>query len=363
MSQGTLEITGLTCVFPRTGYLVQINANAVWDKNNSSLKMTEQTTSVYIHLSNNRVSKEDCSCVTDMDSQVAREYYVVKLSTTQDDPCSIDCLRLAIFTKGIKDWQMSPDYIPPLLSANPGDTPFLTTRISDLQNKLQSFEPILQQSIAASYVSGERKFAAQQCCASVATLENFLQNLENQLHLHPYYLYQALMSFYLSLFLYLQKDRLEAMKQLYEHEDLAKTLSAFFIPIINNLNPDYPVTPVYEEFILQSGIYQINPLPQQVQCAKQMYLLFQKDSPNTSLCLQTFKIASLEDLPNVVRYSTRGIPIKKTTAPYPNPFGSDIDFYLLVPSPELQSALRDNTLAFYASDKPQGMTSAALYWR
>lgn len=362
LTKGTVAITKLTCIFLQTGYFVQIGTNAVWENNISSLQMSNSDTAVYLHLMNKRVTKEDCSCVSS-DSQIEKEYYVVKISNEKSDACAIDTLKLAVFVKGMTQWQRSADYIPPLLSANPNDTPFLTSIFNDLQDRLRDYQPILQQIMVASYVTGERKFATQQFWFSMIKFENYLQNLQSQIHNHPYYFYEMLISFYLSLFLYLQRNKLEAMTQLYNHNDLAQTLMTFVTPILNNLNPDYPVVPVYEEFVLKKGVYQIAPLPQQVQCAKQIFLLIQKENANTSLCLNTFKIASLEDLPNVVRYSTTGIPLKKIVPPFINPFGSEVDFYLLETSTELQNALRDNSLGFYESDQPQGMKSAALYWR
>lgn len=363
ITQATLDLLELTCIFPQTGYLIKTGNNAVWNDGISSLKFSATANTVYVLLMKHFATKEDCSCVSDLNTTVAREYYVVKLSTEKDDPCAIDCLKLAVFEKGMKGWNCSRDYIPPLLSANPKDTPFLTDMIYNLQNQLKLFAPVLQQSIVASYISGERKFAAQQCLFGVSKLENFLQNLQQQLHLHPYYFYTALMDFYLCLFLYLQKSNLDAMKQMYKHNDLATTLNAFITPIMNNLNPDYPIVPVYEEFVLEEEIYQISPLPQQLQCAKEIYLLIQKESSQTVLCMKSFRIASLEHLPSVIRYSTRGIPYKSIAPTFPNPFGSEVDFYLLEDSTELQKALRDNSLGFYKSDQPAGMTSAAIYWR
>ena len=74
------------------------------------------------------------------------------------------------------------------------------------------------------------------------------------------------------------------------------------------------------------------------------------------------KIASKSRVEIVHRLSLGGIPVQRIVTPFHHNFGTEIDFYQLLPGDEWDHAVRDGAIAYFDRSQLKDCRSY-LYWR
>jgi type VI secretion system protein ImpJ len=194
LDEGVFSIQTMILVMP-SGLLLDIPGNAVVSPFNLNIPGTVEV-AVYCHVLHDTVSDEDIEEEWEVSDQKAipRVVYQLVLSSEQNHPDAFMTMKLAEFNKAPEGiWQVSDGYIPPLLQT--GTSPFLKKELEELAQVLEIFQYNLTLD-SASYLSGESLFSVRQCLKSVYRTQRFLANLDSQIHVHPYYVYESLQNLY-----------------------------------------------------------------------------------------------------------------------------------------------------------------------
>jgi type VI secretion system protein ImpJ len=293
----------------------------------------------------------------DIDERIPRHMHRMALSSEQDYPNAVETLKLAEFTKSPEGaWQLSQDYVPPLLQM--GTSPFLRNEIDALSEALGLFQYNLYMD-AVSYLSGDSLSSVKQCLKSVFRTQRLLANLVSQVHLHPFFLCEELLTLYTEVCFY-RNTTPENITSAYNHDQLA-----FLHTIIDLINKQMQMVrslPPYLPFELSDNIYKVK-LPDEIRQATAVYLLAQKDRVISRLSLDDLKLASLSRLPVVHKMALQGIPFKRVEHPsFQHSFGAEIEFYLMREGEEWDHALNEKMVAFY--NRPELKDTAFyIFWR
>src|SRR5207302_5354370 len=114
--------------------------------------------------------------------------------------------------------------------------------IDRLGKTMERFHLKLEEDIAASYLGGEGLMSAKLALEGVYTLRRFLLNLRTQIRFHPYFLYEALKSFYTRICLY-QNATPEHATSHYRHDQLSQTFAMIVQPLLHQLQVTRGDTP------------------------------------------------------------------------------------------------------------------------
>jgi type VI secretion system protein ImpJ len=357
LSEGIFSIQEMTLVMA-SGLLLNVPGNAIVSPFNLNLPGTTKV-SVYLHILNNIPAPENSEGGWEEDSEfrIPRIVYRMALSSEQDYPDAVETLKLADFTKSPQGvWQISRGYIPPLLQM--GTSPFLKSEMNTLSDALALFQYNLFMD-AVSYLSGDSLSSVKQCLKSVYRCQRLLANLVSQVHLHPFFLYEELLTLYTEVCFY-RNTTPEDVISPYNHDQLASLNT--IIDLLNKQMQLVKSLPPYLPFELFDNIYKVK-LPDEIRQATHVYLLAQKDRIITQLDIGDLKLASFSRLSVVHKMALQGIPFKKVEHPsFQHSFGAEVEFYLLKEGEEWDHALNEMTVAFY--NRP-GMKDATFYifWR
>jgi type VI secretion system protein ImpJ len=346
ITEGVFSIQAMTLVMP-SGLLLDVPANALVAPFNLNIPGTV-TVPVYCHVMGGIPSKDaESDTETQEEGAIPRMLHQLVLSSEQSHSGAFETMKLAEFEKDPEGtWEPSRDFIPPLLQV--GTSPFLMAEFDEFSEALELFQYNLALD-AASYLSGSGLFRVEQCLKSVYQAQRFLANLKSQVHVHPYYVHEALKDFYIEVCFY-KSTVPEHTASPYNHDQLATCFQEILQPLKERMKLVQVESP-YLPFEFQDGLFQIQ-LPPEVREAKEVYLLAQKSHVSKSVSLEGLKLASFSRISMVHRLALQGITLKKVDQPsFQHSFGPEVDFFQIVEGEEWDHALRESSLAFY--DSPQ----------
>jgi type VI secretion system protein ImpJ len=347
ISEGVFSIKAMIMVMP-SGLLVDVPGNAVVEPFNLNVPGTVKVP-VYCHVIGDTSSGRDVeeSQEAEEGGAVPRSVYQLVLSSEQGHRGAFETVKLAEFDKDPEgNWGLRDEFIPPLLQV--GTSPFLMAEFDAFAEALELFQYNLALD-AASFLSGSGLFRVEQCLKSVYQIQRFLANLRAQVHMHPYYVYEALKNFYIEVCFY-KSVVPEHVASPYRHDQLADCFKEILEPLKEQMKMVEVESP-YLPFQFRDGLYQIK-LPPGMREAKEVYLLAQKSQVSKVVSLKDLKLACLSRLPLVHRLALQGIGLKKVDQPsFQHSFGPEVDFFRVVEGEEWDHALRELSLAFY--DHPQ----------
>lgn len=356
-AEGILSIQEMTLV-TASGLLICFPGNAEVSPFNLNLPGAS-TVSVYLHILQDAPAQETGpgGWEDEAEVRIPRVVHRMALSSEQDYANVMETLKLVECRKTPEGaWQISRDYIPPLLQM--GTSPFLKPEMAALADALGSFQYNLYMD-AVSYLSGDSLSSVKQCLKSVYRSQRLLANLTSQVHLHPFYLYEDLMTLYTEVCFY-RNTTPENITASYNHDQLS-SLNV----IIDNLNKQMQLVrslPPYLPFELLDNIYQVK-LPDEIRQATNVYVLAQKDRIITQIDLSGLKLAAVSRLPVVHRMALQGIPFKRVEHPsFQHSFGAEVEFYQLKEGEEWDHALNESSVAFYSRPELKD-TTFYIFWR
>lgn len=283
----------------------------------------------------------------------------VVLSTEQEHSTSHATMRLAEFSKAPDgQWTLASRYIPPLMQI--GTSPFLQTEFNTFSQQLEAYHYQLTQEMSAIYLSGENLINAKLCLKSVVTVLRLVTNLRNQIHLHPYLVYEELLRFYVDLCFY-RNITPQYATEAYRHEQLAECFRQIFDPLKELLQLTQSRSP-YLPFTRSEGIIRVN-VGSDIREAREVFLLLQKTGVTQVVHLDNIKIAAVSRIPMVHKFALQGISIKRIDRPpFQHSFGPEVDIYQLNLSEEWDYAVKEQGLGFYAEPAFEQI-KFFLYWR
>jgi type VI secretion system protein ImpJ len=347
ISEGVFSIQAMALVMP-SGLLLDVPGNATASPLNLNIPGTVKVP-VYCHVVGESSPGEESgeSWETQEEGTIARAVYQLVLSSEQSQPGAFETIKLAEFEKDPEGtWMLSQSFIPPLLQV--GTSPFLMTEFDQFGDALELFQYNLALD-AASYLSGAGLFRVEQCLKGVYQTQRFLANLRFQVHMHPYYVYEALKSFYIEVCFY-KGVVPEHFASPYKHDELATCFQEILGPLQDQMKLVEVESP-YLPFLFRDGLYQIQ-LPPEMREAKEVYLLVQKSQVSKVVSLEDIKLASISRIPLVHRLALQGIPLEKVDQPsFQHSFGPEVDFFRIIQGEEWDHALSELSLSFY--DQPQ----------
>jgi type VI secretion system protein ImpJ len=343
LSEGVVSIQAATVIFP-TGMLVDIPGNAVAAPLNLNVPGTAHV-SVYLHCLEEAASEEEKASgwTVGEEDGVPRRVFQVAVSSEQSYTNALETMKLAEFEKSPEGvWRLSGRYVPPLLQL--GTTPFLQSALAELPKVLEAFQYKLAMD-SASYLSGGSLFNVKQCLKSVYRFQRFLANLEGQVHLHPYLVYEVLKDFYVEVCFYRDSSP-KHVADPYNHDQLADCFNKILEPLKEQMQLAEERSP-YLPFQFRDGVFRIE-LPDEVKQAKDAYFLIQKNQVNKVIDLRDFKMGAPSRLSMIHKLALKGIPIEKVDRPMlAHSFGPEVEFYQLIKGEEWDRALREGAAAFY----------------
>ncbi len=358
LDEGVFSIQTMTLVMP-SGLLLDIPGNAVLSPFHLNIPGTIEV-AVYCHVLHDTVSDEDIEEEWEASEKKAipRVVYQIVLSSEQNHPDAFMTMKLAEFDKNPEGiWQASAGYIPPLLQT--GTSPFLKKELDELSQVLEIFQYNLTLD-AVSYLSGESLFSVRQCLKSVYRTQRFLANLDSQVHVHPYYVYEVLQNLYAEVCFY-KNTVPEHITSPYNHDKLTACFNQIIKPLREQMQTAKARSP-YLPFEFKDGVHRIE-LPKEIREAKQVYFLVQKSHVNIKIAVENLKLASFSRLSLAHRMALQGIPIRKTDrTPFQHAFGPEVDFFLIIEGEEWDYALRELSVAFYHHNQFKDM-EFYIYWR
>jgi len=357
LSEGIFSVQEMTLVWS-SGLLLSVPGNARPSPFNLNLPGTIKV-AVYLHILEDAPAAESSpeGWGDEVDERIPRLMHRMALSSEQDYANAIETLKLAEFQKSPQGvWQISRDYVPPLLQM--GTSPFLRSEIDALSEALALFQYNLYMD-AVSYLSGDSLSSVKQCLKSVFRTQRLLANLVSQVHLHPFFLCEELLTLYTEVCFY-RNTTPENITSAYNHDQLA-----FLHTLIDLISKQMQMVrslPPYLPFELSDNIYRVK-LPGEIRQATNVYLLAQKDRVISRLSLDDVKLASLSRLPVVHKMALQGIPFKRVEHPsFQHAFGAEVEFYLIKEGEEWDHALTEMMVAFY--NRPELKDTAFyLFWR
>jgi type VI secretion system protein ImpJ len=347
IGEGVFSIQTATMVMP-SGLLLDMPGNAVSAPFNLNIPGSV-TVPVYCHVMGDSSPVKDVeeNWETQADDAIPRLVYQLVLSSEQSHSGAFETIKLAEFEKDPEGaWQLRHAFIPPLLQV--GTSPFLMAEFDKLAEALELFQYNLALD-AASYLSGSGLFRVEQCRKSVYQIQRFLANLRSQVHIHPYYVYEALKNFYIEVCFY-KSTVPEQITSPYDHDQLAACFKEILEPLEEQMKMVEMESP-YLPFRFGDGLYQIK-LPPVMREAKEVYLLVQKSHVSNKISLENLKVSSLSRISLVHKMALQGVGLKKVDQPsFQHSFGPEVDFFRILESEEWDHALKELALAFY--DHPQ----------
>lgn len=356
--EGLLSLEAMTLILP-SGLLLALKGNAsAKTLNLNASGVPALPVYLHVHAIPENADEWDSSRMVERD-HVSCWLWSLELSSEQEHHDTQESFRLGEFEKQPNGaWQLSPDYIPPLISL--GTVPFLKQELTELVHKLEAYHYQLTQEITAIYLSGTDLVNAKQCQKSVVQVLRFLGNLLAEISPHPYQVYEQLKSFYVELCFYQDNTPQFAMTP-YRHEQLAQVFQEILNPLNEQLKFSQTRSP-YLPFEVINGVVRVN-LPTSIREAKEVYLLVQKGLVTKDVSLEGLKIAAVSRISIIHKFYLQGIPFKRIDRPpFQHSFGPEVDIYQLAEGEEWDHALNEQTVGFYVDPK---FTEEKffLYWR
>lgn len=358
IKDGVVSIQSMTAVFP-SGLVVQVPGNAKVSPFNLNVP-GDVSVSVYCQLMVEKLTEDEMSEAWDSgaDADIERHYHTLVMTSDQSAPGAIETFKLAQFKKDPDNtWQLSQDYIPPLLQV--GLSPFLKQPLTALQESLELFHYNLALD-ASGFLSGDSLQNVKQCMKSSLKMQRTIANIKDQIHPHPYYVYEALTDFYTEVSYY-RKVVPEHVTSVYQHERLAACFNRIITPLMKQMQMIDEKSP-YLAFEFKDGVFTLD-LPSEIREARDVYFLVQKGHVAEKVDATGIKMGSFSRIALIHKMALPGVPLKKTEKPpFQHSFGSEVEFFRVVEGDEWDQALRALSLAFYRQENFSGL-EFFLYWR
>lgn len=352
--EGIFSIQSISAVMS-TGVLVEVPGNAEIAPFNLNIPGMIDVP-VYIHV----LGEPEPEAKEDFEEEeaVPRKIWRLVLSSEQTYPNAHQTMKIAEFKKDPdENWELSKTFVPPLLQV--GVSPFFKHDLDDLSQILEIFLYKLTREIADSYLSGESLSGSKNCLKSIYRIQRFLSNMNYQIRVHPYWLYEALKNFYTEVCFY-RNVLPEHILDPYDHDGLAECFKKIVEPLRQQLKTGQAKSP-YLPFELADGVFRVT-LPPEIGEAKEIYFLIQKVHANQTVSIKDLKIAGFSRISMVHKLALQGVPLVRIERPpFQHSFGPEVDFFMISEGEEWDYVLRDRTLAFY-DPKNEGMNYYA-YWR
>ena len=358
LQEGVFSIHSLTMIMP-SGLLIGLPGNAQTSPFNLNIP-GNVTVPVYCHVIEKNSTDNDINNTwdTEEETDILRKYYQLVISADQTTPGALETLKIAEFKKQPDGkWMMSGQYIPPMIQV--GLSPFLIDRLEELNQALELFHYNLALD-ASGYLSGENLTSVRQCMKNSLKMQRFIANIKEQIHCHPYFVYEALNEFYTEV-CYYRKAMPENVTAPYKQEGLYACFSRIIDPLIKQMQIMEEKSP-YLPFGFKDGIFSIN-LPGEIRQASDIYFLVQKGHVTDRLDLSNLKLGSFSRIALIHKMALPGVPLKKTEKPpFQHSFGSEVEFFKIIEGEEWDHALRTLSLSFYNQETFTGV-EFFLYWR
>lgn len=354
---GVITIEKMTLVL-RSGMVIDVPGNA----KPATIKLKETGASVvplYVHvLSESEVTK---TTVGDADEEgIERIVHRLRLSTDPTSPTMIDAVKIAQFEADPEGlWQLSPDYLPPLVCLGRSAPIFEKQRIR-LRAIIRALREILLTDIGKHYLAGESQSAARQALRAVFTFEQLLGDLEHGISPHPYEFFQALRALYVDVCMYAGMDPLQ-VDVWYNHEEFGECLAKFMVKLEEYIKAPREAPP-YMAFAKTGSRWECA-LAQDARRARDVYLLVQKPQVSMKVDLTGTKLGSPTRIQTLHERALTGIPCKRiVNPPFHHDLSSNIDWYRLEPGDEWDYAIRERKLVMFDTAELSG-SRLYLYYR
>lgn len=358
LQEGVFSIQSLSMVLP-SGLLIKVPGNANVSPFNLNVP-GDVTISVYCHVMEGDTDEDqmDETWDTGEGRNVSKKYYTLLITSDQSGAGALETIKLAQFKKEpAGTWLLSPEYIPPLLQV--GLSLFLADQLEELNQSLELFHYNLALD-ASGYLSGEGLLNVKQCMKSSLKMQRFIANLKEQIHCHPYFVYEALNEFYTEV-CYYRKVMPENVTATYKHERLAACFNRIITPLMKQMQMMEEKSP-YLPFEFKDGIFKID-LPSEIREASDIYFLVQKGHVTDKIKIGNVKLGCFSRIALIHKMALPGVPLKKTEKPpFQHSFGSEVEFFRIIGGEEWDLALRDLSLSFYYQEIFSNV-EFFLYWR
>ena len=357
MAQGIVSISKLTLIFP-SGILVDVPSNGMINSLDLN-KLGKAKLSVYLHLLSSVYEEEEyLDSGTEYD-KIVYAIHQLELSAESNSHAVKAVMKLAEFEKDLENrWRLCEEYIPPLLCIR--ETPFLSKALVELRTKLEQFQASIELESTTGQSFEGHTLETKICLLEIAKMHRYLLNMDLQVASHPYFLYLALTE-YLDTIAIMYNDKTSSKLIPYQHEKLG--------PLFNKLMDSLKIEDVGDQnisriqFEKRDHCYVSEKLPQELQDAKEVYLIMQKVEMTGNPNIEGVKLAAYSRLMNTIIFGVQGISlIRLERAPFNHSFSKRANIYSLERDIEWGHALKEGRLAFNFKDEIREL-QAFLYWR
>lgn len=358
LAQGDLAIASMTVVFA-DDQLVDVPGNAVVAPLDLRAE-TSQRVSIYLHLLGQTQDAKGNRLYEDDPRGVDRVLRTLKLSTEASMAGSAASLKLLEVEKDPSGaWQVRQSYAPPLVQI--GTSPFFSLLVEDLRARLSNFRREVLMHLSDAYVARDQAAAVRRMVAQIQEMVCMLEDLEHDIHPHPYQLFAAIRTLYFEACCFFEAEP-ETVLPAYTHDEPAACLDRITELLRARLG-HVRARMRYVSFTRQGGSFLITPLPKELVEASDIFFLVQRPDVQRPVPVETIKLASPKRLPAVHRLALRGVEFKQIAQlPFPNSFGPEIDFYQVEPNEEWSQVLNESALGFYARPEHESV-AFSLFWR
>ena len=356
IAKGAISISELTVIFP-SGILMDVPGNATVSNLNLSKAQGDKAT-IYLHL------LEQTAELTEADDRqvpppVPRQLHRLELSTSNRRDDRSKSLTLVELERELgSDWRISA-YVPPLLQV--GCCSILEQLLIELDRLAAKLERDVATQLSDIFLGQEHVVRLQRGQAAAYRVRAFVIDCQEQVHLHPYYLFAMMRDFYLEVCL-LYSVEPESPPPSYNHEKLGPGFADLEAKLRGRLDNE-PVTSVRLPFAHEDYYFIAQPFPAELERAQKVYLVVQNPS-GEPVSLDEVKFASPSRLEQVHSLSLPGIGFEQVLSPnFQHTFGGRAQLYALEHlSDEWAQAMREGALCFYARDDLLQI-NAALSWQ
>jgi len=345
LEQGQLVVQSLTAVLA-SGLLVNVPGNGMLDA--LSLKTSGAgRVKVYLHLLDEATSAIGNPLYASDPKTVRRQVLSLRLSTQPSLDRSLETLPLAEFQcEPDRCWVLRTDYCPPLLQVGPN--PFLQAQLNALSKKFVEFHGRLLDDMKDTLLRGGYLSTISGCLREICAVRSLLAEIPNGIHLHPYFLFDALRRVYFEICSFHDKPAEQPCFP-YVHEAIGDCFAQLFGYLEKNLIA-LTAPRRHCELKLRDGRFLLESWPEELHRAEKVYLLISHNSRHERVLLDAVKIASPERLELVHRAALRGVPFESVQDPPARRyFVEGMDFYELTLGEEWMHVLKAQGLCFYAT--------------
>ena len=357
LADGIVSINEMTLIFP-TGGVVDVPGNTRPVSFNLNATGLSEC-SVYLHLESGFEVVRTGSGSDLPEESVERVVQKVSISTKPHRDTAIHSFRLADFAKSAEgQWILGDEYLPALMRMV--GTPFTESLIERIRAVSGRYHQQLVEDIQQNYLAGQAVMAAKLCMKGLFKMRAALSHLDAGVDCHPAQFFETLQSFYFDVCIY-QDLEPRKLDLLFVHDSPADSFLGLVAELEGLLTNSQTET-AYIPFQAQDGMV-VCPVPEEARKAREVYWLLQKERVGDEVDLQGLKLASKARVEVVHRLSLGGIPVHRIEKPpFHHDFGTEIEFYQLLPGEEWDHAVRDGTVAYYDKTQLQSCRSY-LYWR